>query len=706
MKTTIRKALAAIALAVGFATAASATEPAPTVFTVTEVTERASTNFNGSAITVGYSAYAKGDYDDVTVNVSVGGHDYQYTAEQLDLQAEGGSFTVQIANDYAKAGTVTGAVVTVVGSDPNLGSMTAFGGTKYLYQGHLDTVATNGWFDVTAGHPTQGGTWDPAQLEIRDDVIVFDEDDQGEPVDYTFTPVAPSQTGEVVVVELSTAFDSAFDASGQSVADVQGIADTQGALCVITDANGLFRFAAAVGGAWQTNNEIEVSMGTMYGLRVTLNYRTIPAHVTYEIETQDGYQTVAEGNALQNVPQFLGSVEFAGCGRLAQMVGSNCVDAVDASLVADADDPAAKYADIGEALANGVTNLTLLWDTAWQPTAGLGEFRIAKGGYNWYYTPEDGLLVKLVDGTYVVVTDYWEAMYLLAGVDDLKVMYLTNALELAKTTEAYTNLWLLRDVTLPKGAKVWRDTWFNGETNILAGAAPAVDDGKSFVIEGGCIGLTNFEERIYAYGGRFDAAATNAWKGHLPTVTVGDDELHYVFAELAVPVRETFGWQVMLDAVAPQAGEELMPVKDADGELVAVVVNTDWAAAVTDETDPVEQSKKLSEKQGNGYTYLDNAILGLTNAVGGAEVGNVPVIVPSQSGSSATQLTFSLGNVSQQAIENSGARVTYRVYASDDAGGKDEVVGVQLDPSQPISVDLPESGVKYYIIEVDNGAMK
>jgi len=653
---------------------------------INSIMARPQTNYNGSVV----SAKFTGSLDGYAVALKVGDASYPGTVSAGTVSFVVPGNAIVASNIYASTITAT--------KDSDTYTI----GGKYLYQGEQVSGGggTNGWFSTDAGHvnPARGGAWSSPNPPVDQGKIIIGEDAEGNYNDFVFTPVAAVNPSQATVVDMTLSFDAAMD-------EVVDVAGAQAAIRVVTVGD-TYRFSAGVNGAWTTNATMAAYLGAAYPVRMTFDYRQVPATVTYEVLTNGFYVQIASGVS-GTTKSALEKVKLNGTGKLAIMTGSNVVDTVDASLVKDAEHPANRYANIGAAIDAGVTNLTLLWNTAWQPTTGAGAFRIAKGGYDWYYTPEDGLLVKLVDGTYVVVTDYWEVMNLDGGVGK-NYMFLTNVLKLAET-DVYaflTNLYLLRDVVLPADVDVYRDTWFNGESNILTRAdgviTLTVASGKTFAIESGLIGVPKSafkgDGTVALTGGRFSEELTNAWHSCLPSSGNG-----YVWVRLATPVRSDhteYQYQPMLSTVAPQAGQELLPVTDANGESVSVVVKTDWAAKVTGKSTAAEQSAVFSEKQSNGMTCLDNKILGLEN-----QAGNIPVITPHQS-TSAENVTFSLGNVNQKSITDSGAHVSYRVYKSATPGGKDGGSVEAASPLATVEMPLPASGVQYYIIEVDTGAVK
>jgi len=646
------------------------------------------TNFNGSVVTAQYT----GSIEGYTVAFKIGDTSYPGTAAD-------GTMTFAVPGTAVTAGNIyAGAITATKDSD------TYTIGGKYLYQGAqvAGGGGTNGWFKTWATDMTlneEGGAWSSLKPPAADSKIVIDEDANGVYNDFVFAPTTAA-SGQAMVFDMTVSFDAAQD----EMADVAG---AQASVRVVTVGD-TYRFSVLTNGVWATNTTMAAYLGAAYPMRMALDYRQVPATITYEVLTNGVYEQIASG-VVGTTKSALENVTFNGTGKLALMTGSNIVDTVDASLVKDGD--GTKYANIGAALANNVTNLTLLWNTAWQPPSGAGEFRIAKGDYNWYYTPENGLLVKLVDGTYVVVTDYWEVMNLNGGVST-NYMFLTNVLKLAET-DAYaflTNLYLLRDVALPADVNVYRDTWFNGESNILTRAdgviTLTVASGKTFAIESGLIGVPKSafkgDGTVALTGGRFPEGLTNAWHSFLPSS--GSD---YVWAQLATPVRSDYPgyqYQPMLSTVAPKANQELLPVTDANGESVSIVLNTSWAAKVTDSEDAETQAAEFSKVQVNGMTRLDNEVLGLAKD-GEVTANNIPVITPHQS-TSTKNVTFSLGNVSPSTIEASGAKVTYRVVMSSDPGGKDGAASTNVVSTANVQMPLPSSGVQYYIIEVDTGAVK
>lgn len=665
---------------------------APAVLTVTDITEKPSTNFNGSTVTVAYSGYQKGSCVNPVAKLTVGGHEYVSSDK---LEAGGGTLTFVVPSDMLAAGQIASAIVTVMAEDAaSSASIKAYGGAQNLYQGAVTNWATNAWFSASASGSqlvVNGGAWTTPLPTASDGKILFPENEQtGELIEYGFTPTP--QVAKIVVVETELRFDAAY---GQDALDTSSM---QGALRIVEDGT-LFRFSALVNGGWQTNPDLVADATVNYTIRTTFDYSGYPSTVKYELKQGDAYVVIASG--ISRVDKVaLGSAGFCGGGSLIRMTGTNAVAQLDASLVAD--ESGKHYATIGDVPATKRGNLTLLWDTAWTPNAAVdGAWTIHAGEYKLYVSPTgEGVWVKNDNGTWTVYANYFEAMNLVfadSGIVTNKFTYFTNAV--AQAGASITNLYLLHDVVLDTAVSVGKTITFNGETNILSGAGVSVVEGKKFIIEGGCIGIAP-ADRIELKGGRFTESTTNSWNSYLPST--------YVWAKLATPVRTVvpecvYEIQPVPPGSVPGADEKLLPVTDANGEAVSVKVKSTWAEAKTGESKSADQSAVFSTKQGNGLTYMENAILGLANSAQAEVSANqIPVIQPVQS-TSPTQVKFKLGNV--KVDEDSGVAVKYRVFKSSNPGGKDSASS-PANPTEEVLMDLPGSGVQYYLIEVDTGAVK
>jgi len=656
---------------------------APTV-SITSIMATPQTNYNGSVVTASYT----GDLDGYDVKFMVNGTSYSATAG-------GGTMTFVVPGNAVVASNIyLGTITATKGSD------TYTIGGKYLYQGAQISGGggTNGWFKTWAEDRTlkeQGGAWDAPKPPADVSKIIIDEDDKGVCNDFVFTPGVQANVSQVAVVDMTLSFDAPLD-------EAVDVTDVQAAIRIVTVGD-TYRFAALANGAWTTNTEIAAQLKKEYPVRMTVDYRQVPATITYAVKDGDAYQTIASGVS-GTTKSAIVNVTFNGTGKLALMTGSNVVDSVDASLVKDGDGTRYRWPDDVPSEKRG--NLTLLWNTAWTPAANVdGAWTIHGGDYQLYINPTgEGVWVKNTDGTWTVKANYFEAMNLYFGdnvVTTNKYTYFTNAVALAD--ETITNLYLLHDVTLDTTLAVNKTLTFNGEDRILAaenGVDISIADGKSFTIQGGLIGLAQSvftgKGTLAITGGRFNDTTKGQW-------TVQD----YSICALATPVR-SYGWQLIETTKAPdpEKGEELMPMTDANGESVSVVVNTSWVNEKFPDKSPAEQSVELSKVQANGMTRFDNEVLGLATS-GTVSANNIPVITPHQS-TSTKNVTFSLGNVNQSTITASGANVKYRVVTSSDPGGKDGAASSYVAPAAEVQMPLPTSqeGVKYYLIEVDTGAVK
>ena len=141
------------------------------------------------------------------------------------------------------------------------------------------------------------------------------------------------------------------------------------------------------------------------------------------------------------------------------------------------------------------------------------------------------------------------------------------------------------------------------------------------------------------------------------------------------------------------AGEEVaanvnMSVKWINDNIVSTS-EEGWAATAASKFDTVPES-------GNGIKYWQSYVLGLDPA----NASSKPIVQPVQDVDS-DKVSFSLGNVAL--ADNSGVGVQYRVgeYLSPKSetpiAGKE---GTFVDASENAKADLPESGAKYYKLEV------
>ena len=147
--------------------------------------------------------------------------------------------------------------------------------------------------------------------------------------------------------------------------------------------------------------------------------------------------------------------------------------------------------------------------------------------------------------------------------------------------------------------------------------------------------------------------------------------------------------EVFIDVPAGFAGVE---VEDANGIPVGRIII---------------DAEKLDEKDANnsganGLKKWVNYVLGISNADAAAK----PYAAPVQNNSSNT-LTFKLGGVHALDQSTTGAKVTYTVEqletpnaASGSSTKLNNIDNGYVGPNDPVSVDLPSSGVKYYRIKI------
>jgi len=131
-------------------------------------------------------------------------------------------------------------------------------------------------------------------------------------------------------------------------------------------------------------------------------------------------------------------------------------------------------------------------------------------------------------------------------------------------------------------------------------------------------------------------------------------------------------------------------VTNSQGEVLGeITLSKEWVEQVEEDNPGVA----LGDTQENGITLLENEILGLD----GATPNDIPVIAPVQSADD-TSVMFKLDNVDID--DTSCAKVTYRVVPSEGEPSK------SVGPGETVPMALPDTGVRYYKIEVDVGATK
>jgi len=633
------------------------------------------TNYNGSVVVATYAgSWTPSDYD---VKLTVGGTPI--------LATVGGSSTLNfvIPGSVALASNVYACTITATEkADPTQSHDIGF---VNLYQGARVDGTPSGWFSTSAPGNVlaqEGGAWSSPVPGVADEKLVIRDNDAGEYSDYVFVPT--NAVGQAVVVNMAVSFDAPLDE------DPNDVSSANAALRLVTVGDDDYRFAAFVNGVWATNNNYVAEIGTSYVLRVTVNYREVPATVTYEVGTNGYFETVENG-PVSAVSSKLGSVTFNGTGKLAQLAGSITADTVDASLVEDGEHT--KYANVDQAFASGKSDLKLLWDASWDPSVmRAGPWTIAANNHK-LYTSTEGVKLDFDGTTYTVVGDYFEAMTFWISDDTVHTnmyTYLTNAL--VKSPSSATNL-MLRSVALPSGSgnefALDKSVVLVGDTNELTGAGFAVANGETLTIASGYIGVEALggEGMVSLEGGKYTVAGTNKWEECLAA--------DHHFAGLAIPEGD-YACQVIVGAQA-KTGEILLPVSE-DGKTTAGSLAltkqqlTDAKVIDGDETTD-EIVAKLNATADNHNKVWENVVLGLKNN----DEMSIPVVTPLQSTNPNAVTLKPTGITVDKA---SGATVTYRVHMADMPGGKSANPVIAGSYENEVEMPLPTTGVKYYTIEV------
>jgi len=244
------------------------------------------------------------------------------------------------------------------------------------------------------------------------------------------------------------------------------------------------------------------------------------------------------------------------------------------------------------------------------------------------------------------------------------------------------------DVTDEQTITVGQTIALEGGTNILENVT--FSGSGSLTLNTGCIGIAHSGNTTAGGCCRFSEDATNSWAAYVPS--------GYKVATLSGDVRPNYSYEFVPAAFVPDPtkDEVLIPVADGKGnDAGAIKLDSKWVADKTGETDPQKQAEALNTQEDNGMMKWQNDILGLT----GAESTSKPVVATPQQTAPVGYIDFKMGGCNVDTT--SGATVKYKVLTAATPGAEvwSQTGGIS-NYTETVRVELPDSGVKYYKLEV------